>query len=263
VKRFSLALILLVLVVAFCEPALGIRRFGQTQFTQGYWGTAVEWVWSWDTVGPGNVVCWKGDSTVIRALKPCTNTVAQSVTDTADWGPTYTLQVQSGGDTGFVNVCTLIVTGLDTAAVAKTCTLALAATDSMKHIPQRWSAFYTAIMLGGDASDSFALYGYPIKCVTTTTSAENVRVAGVVMDSMVQQTAYSPSAVDGYGRMVVRGQFRTTLTAEERRPGDYICTSTTAGSGNVGTSPAVGTVLGKVLHAGSAAGRTLIYVNTE
>jgi hypothetical protein len=258
------ALVILCLFAALSPPVLAINRYGQTEFTSGFWGQKVQWVWAFVDLGPGKVVVWKADSVVARVAKPCTNTVAQSFTDSLKWGAYHRLSVHSkAGDTGFVQACTLIVTGLDSAGAAVTCTTTLADGDTMKWVSKTFSAVYTCIFKHTHASDSALFYGFPIKCVTTTTINENAKVAGVAMDSMAAKTAYSTSAVDGWGRIVQHGPTLTYLVAEERRAGDYICTSTTAGSGTVGTSPAVGTLLGKAMYPEAAAGKWWVFVNTE
>lgn len=265
-KRLTFALTLLVVLAAIGPPALAIQRFGQTQFTQGFWGNKVEWVWAYDTCGNGQVVVWKTDSVVARAVELCTVAVAKTMDDTLAWGPNHRIRIDCMDPAGYSAACTAIVIGKDSAAIAQTETLTFAATtvaDTLKFSVNTWSVVRSITWLGTGAADSFLVYGYPIKCVQRTTSAEDVNVAGVMYDSVVGQTGYSPSAVDGYGRLVVHGLIPTYLVAGTYRPGNYICTSTTTGKGALGTSPAVGTVLGKALYAGTAAGKYPIMVNTE
>jgi len=264
-KKLLIACALLALLG---PPVFAIQRFGQTQFTQGYWGQKVEYVWSWDSCGSGSVVTWKTDSVVARAVQACTVGVAKSMTDSLKWGPNHRLRIDCMDPAGYSAACTCIVVGLDSTSVAQTETLTFAATtaaDTLKFSVNTWSKVYTATWLGVSAinADSFLVYGYPIKCVTVTTSAENVNVAGVMYDSVWGRNGFSSTTYDGWGRMVIQGIIPTYLVAGTYRAGNYICTSTTAQKGGLGTSPAVGTVLGKALYAGTAAGRYPVMVNVE
>jgi hypothetical protein len=263
-RLITLALLLVALLAFVGPPAMAATTLGQTRFTQGYWGEKFMWVWAFDTLKAGSVVVWKADSIVARAAKPCTNTVAQAFTDTLDWGPYHRLRLDcKAGDTGWVQACTAFVTGVDTTGAAKTCTTAIADGDTLVWVSQTWSKIRTLKISHAHLSDSVLCYGYPIKCVTTTTSNENIAVAGVVMDTAAAKVKYTGSGVDSYVRLCTDGVTPCWLVAEARRPGQYLATSTTAGSGTIASSPAEGSVYARNLYAGTGAAKVPVLVHTQ
>jgi hypothetical protein len=265
-KTLLTALVIVMVLAVIGPPALAIQRYGQTQFTSGFWGQKVEWVWSFVTAGPHAIMVWKADSVVARVAKPCTNTVAQAFTDTLDWGPYHRLALHSkAGDTGWVQTCTAFVTGLDSSGVAKTCTTAIADGDTVVWVQKTWTKIRTIKFGSSHLSDSVLCYGYPIKCVTTSTSAKDVKVAGVLMDSVVAKTKYSGTGYDGYGRLVVDGIFPVKMTAEARRAGTLIATSTAAETAyTAAATVGPNCVLGKALYAtGAVKGVYPVIINIQ
>jgi hypothetical protein len=263
-KRILACLTLLMVLGVVGPPALAIDRFGQTQFTSGFWGQKVEWVWSYVSAGPYAIMIWKADSEVARACKPCTNTVAQAVSDSLKWGPYFRLRARSKADTGFVQTCTLLVTGLDSSGSAVTCTTTIADNDSFVSPLKTWSAVYTVKFNHAHLSDSATIYGYPIKCVTTSTSAKDAKVAGVLMDSVVAKTAYN-GGYDGYGRLVVDGIWPVKMTAEIRKPGALIAVSSAAETAyTAAATVGPNCVVGKLLYYTPAVkGKYPVIINVQ
>jgi len=269
-KRLLWILPMIAMLAAVGPPAVALQRFGQTHFTSGFWGQKVEWVWSFTTAGPGAVMIWKADSVVARAVKACTVGVAKTLTDTLDWGPYHRLRIDCMAPAGYSAACTAIVAGVDSAGSAQSDTLTFAATtatDTIKFSTKTWSKVRTVTWYGVSAvdADSFLVYGYPIKCVTTTTSANSTLLAGVLMDSVVAKTKYSASAVDGYARLMQHGIFPVKMSSAARRAGTMMATSAAAETSATATA-ADGAVLGKTLYpmaANTAAGRYPVMIDLK
>jgi hypothetical protein len=265
-KRLLTYLAIVMMLAAIGPPALAIQRFNQTQFTSGFWGQKVEWVWSYVTAGPSAIMVWKADSVVARAVKACTNAVAKALTDTLDWGPYHRLRIDADNAAGYSLACSVTIAGLDTTGAAQTEVLTFAestAADTVKFSQKTWSKVRTVTWLGTTAIDSFLVYAYPVKCVTTTTSANSTALAGVLMDSVVAKTKYSGTAVDGYGRLCIGGIYPVKMSAAARRAGTMMATHTAAETSATATA-ADGAVLGKCLYATDAtAGRYPVIINVE
>ena len=267
-KRLLTCIAIVMMLAAIGPPALAIQRFGQTQFTSGFWGQKVEWVWSFVTAGPSAIMVWKSDSVVARAVKKCTVDVAKALTDTLDWGPYHRLRVDCMAPGGYTTACSCIVAGLDTVGAAQRDTLVFAAstaTDTIKFSTKTWGKVRTIEWRTTGTSDSFLVYAYPLKCITTTTSANSTLLAGVLMDSVVAKTKYSATAVDGYGRLCISGIFPVKMSSAARRAGTMMATHTAAETSATATA-ADGCVLGKTLYpmaANSPAGKYPVIINVE
>ena len=271
-SRIFAGLMMLVVLVALVVPEVATAQApSQTSrlLVTGSATIAMELkpVWCFTTVGSGWAAIWKSDSVVARTFKACSSSVSTNwtMTDSLHWGPLHRLRIDCMAPTGYTDVCSAYVTGVDSSGNARVDTVTFAATtaaDTAKYSKVTWKKVRTVKfgLGGGLTTDTAAVYGYPIDCIIPTGSNADVRVAGVAYDSMVGKAVMSSTGVDGFGWLVVKGLWPTYVTAVELRPGSLLTTSSTSGSVYNGTA-AAGAVVGRAAYASKTAGRFPIWVD--